>query len=308
MSWGNMGDRMEKTFKGVYVALITPFNEEEKVCVPRLRKLVNFLLSRGVHGFYVCGSTGEGLLMSSEERKKVAEIVKDMVKEKAKIIVHVGAMTTREAVELAQHAERIGLDAVASIPPFYYPYSFQELKDYYRRIADSTSLPLFIYYIPSTTHLTLENRQFMELAEIQRIKGIKYTHPDLFLFQNLILRLGDRWVFFSGLDELFLPALVVGADGCIGSTQNILPEIFLEIYRSFQKGDWNSARELQKKVNRVITLLKRFGWSSWKFALRFRGLDGGYPREPLRKTLHPEEENIIRKEWENLFPPESLPL
>lgn len=294
---------MENKFHGVYAALITPFNKEDKVDKKRLRKLVNFLISKEINGLYICGGTGEGLIMDVAERKLVAEIVKDEAKEKIKIIAQVGTYNTHNAIELAKHAEKIGLDGISSLPPLYYKYSFQEIYDYYRSLARATSLPLFIYYIPVTTGILLSNDKFAKLGEIENIIGLKYTYSDFYLLQDLLQRLEGKWIAFSGCDELSLPALSMGVVGSIGSTQNLLPDVFVKIYNYFHQGKIKEAMKLQSKITRVVSLLKASGGQpAWKAALKLRGIDAGYCRPPFQRKLSDKEENTLFKKWKEIFP------
>jgi len=294
----------ENRFYGVYAALITPFDESGNVDEKKLKNLVRFLFSKGIDGLYVCGGTGEGLLMNIEERKKVAEIVKDEVRDKIKIIVHIGgALNTKNAIELAKHSEKIKVDAISSIPPIYYKIGFKEIYNYYKRVSESTSLPFFIYYIPATTGITLANSEIERFGEIDNIIGLKYTHSDFYTLQDLLIRMKGRWIAFSGPDELFLPALTMGVVGSIGSTQNVLPEIFIGVYKSFIAGDIKKAMELQRRITMAVSLLKKYGGiASWKTALRFRGVDAGYGRSPLTERLSEAEEKAFYKEWKENFP------
>ncbi len=291
-------------FYGVYAALITPFNEDGDVCEKRLRGLVRFLVSKGINGLYICGGTGEGPSMDVDERKKVAEIVKEEADNKVGLIVHIGgALNTRNAVELARHAENIKVDAVSSIAPIYYRMSFNEVYNYYKNVAESTSLPFFIYYIPATTGIALSNNEILKFMEIKNIAGLKYTHPDMYMLQDLLLKAKGRWIAFSGPDELFLPALTMGVVGSIGSTQNVLPEIFLGIYKNFISGNIREAMELQRRITIAVSLLKKYGGiASWKAALKFRGVDAGYARSPLTQKLGEADEKAFYKEWKENFP------
>lgn len=291
-------------FYGVYAALITPFNENGEVCKKRLKGLVRFLVSKGINGLYICGGTGECPSMDVDERKKVAEIVKEEADNKVGLIVHIGgSLNTRNAVELARHAENIKVDAVSSIAPIYYRMSFNEVYNYYKNVAESTSLPFFIYYIPATTGIALSNNEILKFMEIKNIAGLKYTHPDMYMLQDLLLKAKGRWIAFSGPDELFLPALTMGVIGSIGSTQNVLPEIFIGIYKNFVSGNMKEAMELQKRVTIAVSLLKKYGGiASWKTALKFRGVDAGYARSPLIEKLNDSEEKALYKEWKEAFP------
>ncbi|MCM8820830.1 MAG: dihydrodipicolinate synthase family protein [Candidatus Omnitrophica bacterium] len=299
---------MEKNFYGVYAALLTPFNERGNVCERRLKKLVKFLISKGVDGLYICGGSGEGPSMDVDERKYVVEAVKEEADNKVRLIVHIGgALNTKNAIELARHSEKMKMDAISSIPPIYYRIGFKEVYNYYKAVAESTSLPFFIYYIPATTGITLSNDQIIKFLEIENIIGLKYTYPDMYLLQDLLIKAEGKWIAFTGPDELFLPALTMGIVGCIGSTQNVLPDIFVEIYKSFKEGDIKKAMELQKKITVAVSLLKKYdGITSWKAALKFRGIDAGYGRSPLREKLSEEEEKALYKEWKKAFPEYTL--
>jgi N-acetylneuraminate lyase len=294
----------ENKFFGVYAALITPFDEKGGVDEKRLKNLVKFLISKGIDGLYVCGGTGEGLLMDIDERKKVAEIVKDEAQNKIKLIVHVGgALNTKNSIELAKHSEKIKVDAISSIPPIYYKFSFNEIFNYYYQLANSTNLPFFIYYIPATTGIFLTNKEILKFGEIKNIVGLKYTYTDFYLLQDLLLKMKGKWIAFSGPDELFLPALNMGVVGCIGSTQNVLPEIFVEIYKNFKEGNIKKAIELQKRITIAVSLLKKYGGiTSWKIALKFRGIDAGYVREPFLKDLDKDRKERFKKDWKKNFP------
>ncbi len=241
--------------------------------------------------------------MNIEERKRVAEIVKEEVGDKIRIIVHVGALSARDTIKLAQHSEKIKVDAISSVPPFYYNFSFEEIFNFYKEIASSTSLPIFFYYIPQTTGVLLENQQIIKLGEIKNIIGLKYTYTDFYLLQDLLLKMKGKWIAFSGPDELFLPALTMGVVGCIGSTQNILPEIFIDIYESFKRNDIEKAMKLQKRITEAVELFHRYGGiTSRKVALKFRGIDAGFAREPFLKDLPDEKKEMFKKEYLEKFP------
>ncbi|MCX6991841.1 MAG: dihydrodipicolinate synthase family protein [Kiritimatiellaeota bacterium] len=298
-----MKHNVNKIFCGVFAALLTPFNAKGAICETRLKQLVNFLLSKGINGFYVCGGTGEGPLMDVDERKHVVEIVKRTVGNKAAIIAHVGGTNnTRNAVSLARHAEQIGCDGVSSVFPGYYAYSFEEYFRYYKSLAECTQLPFFIYYNPHVGGGSSANKM-AQFAKIRNIVGIKYTDYDLFSLQRLQQQINDKWIVFSGPDEFFLPALTMGVVGSIGGTQNILPEVYIQIYKNFKAGNIQEAMRLQRKITNVVSLLLTNGFiRSLKTVLRFRGLDGGCCRPPYLEKVSPEQERNMRKQWKELMP------
>lgn len=295
---------MDNNFHGVYAALLTPFDEKEKVSERRLRGLVRFLISKGLHGLYICGSTGEGINMNVDERKLVAEIVKDEARDKIKIICHIGGSNnTKNAVELAKHAKKLKLDGLSSVPPFYYGYSFNDIFKYYNDVASCTDLPFIIYYIPGTTGVTISNDKMMELAKIKNIIGLKFTGYDFYSMQELLMMTKGRWIAFSGPDEMSLPALTMGVVGSIGSTQNNLPEIFLGIYNSFKSGNIQKAMQLQRRITPAITFTRRFGsLVSRKVCLKFRGVDAGFCKRPLLQKMTKENERKLKEIWKRHFP------
>jgi N-acetylneuraminate lyase len=293
-----------KIFRGVFAALLTPFNANGHVCEKRLEQLIAFLLSKGINGFYVCGGTSEGPLMDVSERKHVVEIVKKTVGDKAVIIAHVGgANNTRHAMELARHAGQIGCDGVSSVFPGYYAYSFKEYFQYYQSLAECTKLPLLIYHHPMFAGTALSDDAIMQFGKIKNIVGLKFTGTDLYSLQKLLLQMNGKWLAFSGSDELFLPSLTMGVAGSIGATQNILPEIFMRIYENFQAGKIREAMCLQQRITGAVSLLLANGLvRSCKAVLRFRGLDGGYCRPPYLEKIPAEQERKLRQQWKRLMP------
>ncbi|MCX7796460.1 MAG: N-acetylneuraminate lyase, partial [bacterium] len=246
-----------KDFEGVFTAIVTPFDEDDNINEISLRRIIRYSLDNGVSGFYVCGSTGEWPLLTLEERKRILEIVKDEIKDKAFIIVNIGCISTKFSIDLAKHAEKVGVSAVSSFPPIYYKFSKEEIKRYYFDIAESTSLPLVIYYIPSFTNIEMSIDYLLELLSHSNIIGVKYTSMDLFMLER-IKTLSNK-IVFNGFDEVFLGGLSLGADGMIGSTCNFVPDVVVSIYNAFKSGDLKTAYTYQHKLNRIIKDIFGFG-------------------------------------------------
>ncbi|MCL1951693.1 MAG: dihydrodipicolinate synthase family protein, partial [Oscillospiraceae bacterium] len=179
-----MGENM-KDLQGVFPALITPFDTDGQVNEDALRQLVRLGLRQGVSGFYVGGSSAEAFLLTQEERRRILETVTDEAAGEAAIIAHVGCMSTGQAIELARHAEACGADAVSSVAPFYYPFSFEELKRYYLDILDSCGLPMVVYNFPGASGVSLKLEQMAELVAHPRVIGVKHTSSDYFLLERL---------------------------------------------------------------------------------------------------------------------------
>ncbi|HIQ06011.1 MAG TPA: dihydrodipicolinate synthase family protein, partial [Anaerolineae bacterium] len=159
------------TLRGVMPALLTPFDERGAVNEPVARELVDRLVAAGVNGFYVCGGTGEGLLLTPAERKRMAEIVVDQVAGRVPVVIHVGAIDTATAVDLAAHARAIGADAVSAIPPFYYALDVAAIKEHYRLIGEAARLPLYIYNIPDATGVAVTPEMLVEFMQMEWLRG-----------------------------------------------------------------------------------------------------------------------------------------
>lgn len=288
-----------KRFEGVFTALVTPFDENDSINEASLRKIIRYNLNYGVSGFYVCGSTGEWPLLTLEERKRVLEIVKDEVKDKASIIVNVGCISTKFSIDLAKHAEKVGVSAISSFPPIYYKFTKEEIKRYYFDIAESTSVPLIIYYIPSFTNIEMSIDYLLELLSHKNIIGVKYTSMDLFMLER-IKTLSSK-IVFNGFDEVFLGGLSLGADGMIGSTCNFVPDLIVSIYNAFKSGDLRTAYFYQQKLNRIIRDILGFGViPAIKEILSIAGFDCGRPRKPFKSLDKDEKSRLLSliKEWD----------
>jgi N-acetylneuraminate lyase len=263
-----------------------------------LRDLAEFLLGRGVDGLYLCGSTGEGLLMTEEERCQVVDTVTGQVRGRVPIIVHVGAPATSVSQRLARHAHEAGADAVSSIPPFYYAVGRPEIETHYRRIAEAAGLPLYLYNIPNATQVSLEAPLVCDLVKDGVAHGLKYTSYDQLNFREVIELCGDAINVLAGPDEMLLPFLVMGAHGGIGTTYNLVPELFVDLYAAWTAGDLQKAQQLQYQIDRIILVIRKFGViPAVKAALRLRGLDCGGPRAPLL-PLAPEAMDQLERELE----------
>jgi N-acetylneuraminate lyase len=286
-----------ESFEGVYSAILTPFDKERRLNEAVLRRLVNYQLEQGLHGFFVCGSTGEGFLMNPEERRRVAEVVVEETRGEGKVIVHVGHISSDIAASLAHHAEKIGADAISSTPPVYYPVGIEGTFYHYKIIASACSLPFLAYNIPAATKIGLVPEHVSTLSKMETFIGMKYTGYNLFEMGTIAEEMGERGIVLSGSDEIFLPALAMGARGSIGSTQNLLPAKFVEIYQAFQRGEIQRARELQTQVNRVVRVLLKYGSPAWKAYAKKLGFDCGKHRPPF-KPLTSEQLKALFSELE----------
>lgn len=279
-------------FHGIFPALLTPFDKNGEINYSALKKLVRFNLDKGVNGFYVCGSTSEAFLMSMDERKKVLETVLEENAGQAAIIAHVGQIGEGQAVELAKHAKEAGADAVSSVPPFYYGFTFDEIKSYYNGIADA-GLPVFIYNFAAAGGVKLTVDNIRDFLSDPRFMGVKHTSSDFFMLERLKAFREDA-VIFNGFDEMFLCGLIMGADGAIGSTYNFMAEKFIKIEALFRAGDIAGAQAEQRKANNIIEILCRYGvMPGAKVICNYLGVDTGICRKPFSELTGEKAEKVL---------------
>ncbi len=273
-------------------------NHDGSLRLDRVPELVSHLKGQGVAGLYVCGSTGEGPLLSSEERKKTAEAYVQAAKGKLRVIVHVGHDSLAEATMLAQHAASIGADAIASLSPGYFKCdSVDTLIDWLGAIAHHAApLPLYYYHIPSMSGHSYSMTELLEKAptRLPTLAGIKYTATDLAEFQACVELSNGRYDLYFGVDEMLLSAVAVGASGAVGSTYNFAAHLYLSMVEAYFSGKFEKARRLQAQAVHMVSVLKRYrGMPGIKAAMKLVGLDCGPNRPPLNTLT--EEETIAMK-------------
>jgi N-acetylneuraminate lyase len=282
--------------RGILPALLTPMDDSGAVVNhAELRRLVEFHIQSGVSGFFVCGGTGEGLLLTPEERQAVLETVVAAAAGRVSVIAHVGALDTVTARQLAAHAASLEVAAVAAVPPVYFRVDDDALFDHYQLIAAAApGTPVYLYNIPSATGVEINARVMAKLVEIPSVRGIKYSSYNLYDMRNIIeLAPGDINVL-SGFDEVCLAGLCMGAHGAIGSTYNVMPATFVALYQAVQAGNLAEAQELQFRANQVIKVLLSVPLiAGLKAVLSSWGYDCGGPRRPQRPIVATERERLL---------------
>lgn len=289
---------MDKKLKGIMPALMTAFDTAtESISKENTAALVKKLKSAGVHGFYVGGSSGEMVLCSVKERMELLETVMEASGDLT-VIAHTGAMSTADAILLSRHAESSGADAISSVTPLYYKYSFREIKHYYSRLCEAVNIPVIIYNIPALTGTALDFGQLSELLSLDGVGGMKFTSSDFFLLNRLKQEFPDK-VFYNGCDEMLLSGLSAGADGGIGTTYNFMPEMFLSIFELFNNGRMKEANAVQSMANKIIAeVVSKGTLSASKQMINFSGLDYGVCREPLLPLDETEKNELYEKAWQ----------
>jgi len=283
-----------KAFKGVIPAVLTVFDKEENIDEVGMRQLVSFLIDKGVNGLYLTGSTGEGFTMTSEERKKVVEIVIDETAGRVPVVVHVGAIGTKISIDLAKHAESVGADGISSVPPFYWKFNENQIIKYYEDIASSCSIPMIVYNVPLVGLLGMN--AIKRLAKIENVKGIKYTVLSQYEITQIKDEVGEEFLVYSGADEIAMSGLIAGADGIVGSFYNIMPELFINIYNAVKNKDLDEAQRLQKQAVEVIMYALQLPsfYAGMKVILKWMGINAGYCRRPFENLT--EEDEVKFKE------------
>lgn len=283
-----------KQYKGIFTALLTPFNKNNQINKEQLKKLVEFNLQKGVTGFYVGGSTAEAFLLSTAERKQIMQIVKQAAPD-ATLIAHIGSVNELEATELAIHAKELDYDVISSVAPFYYKFSFEEIKNYYFRLADAAGLPMLVYHFPAFSGVNMGTGEMSQFLADDRFLGIKYTSNDFFTMEQCKSNFPQKLVY-NGFDEMLLCGLSMGADGGIGSTYNFMADKFVKIKALFDAGNLSEAQKIQKEANRIITILCQIGvMQAEKEVLNQLGFDFGICRHPFGEPTA-EQKALIAKE------------
>lgn len=272
------------SFAGVWPAMVTPVDEQGRPALETIDQLVELFIEQHVGGLYILGSTGQGLLFSRDERQLVAERVVRANRGRLPVIVHVGAMTTEESVRLAQHAQQIGADAVASIGPVYYRVDADGVFEHYRRIGLAGKLPFFIYHIDLVNQPNLTPAQFVARAlEVPNIRGIKITTVDLLEFGQIHHYCEGRLALFMGRDVLLCHAALSGAVGAIGFFFNLWGRECQVAREAFLAGQVEAATRFIFTFREVSQAVHAGGlWQYLRAGMHRRfGIDIGLPRAPL---------------------------
>jgi N-acetylneuraminate lyase len=276
-------------------ALVTPLLPDGRLDEQSAERLVDHLYAQGVGGLYVAGSTGEGIYLDPAIRRRIVEIAVRGSQGRGNVVVHVGAIQASLALELAEHAGRIGADAVSSIPPFAGGYSWDEVQAFYAELARRSPLPVVAYYIPNLTREHYSLDQLAALLKLPNVAGLKYTAPDFYFMQQLLRRYGPDQILYNGQDEALALGLQIGAHGGIGTTYNFMPELILKIYRLSHAREFAEAVATQRKANEIIEPLLRFQiLAATKQILVWQGLIDHPTCVFPRAALSPAEQQRLR--------------
>ncbi len=270
--------------EGILPALVSHFKNDGTILKESIKANMDRNYSQGAAGFYICGSTGEGPVITKEMRKEIAETVMAHNNGRGFIINHVGAAATKDAFELARHAKEIGCDAVSSVVPnFYFKHNDDEIVEFYKRLADESQLPVIAYVqnLLTTDAVNLMAR----LVELDGVIGCKFTLTDFYSMRRIKELNGGDINVINGPDEMLICGLTMGADAGIGSTYNLMCGEYVALRNAFLKGDIEEARRVQYKVNKVTEILIKYNVArAVKYILSLDGIEEGemaYPLSPL---------------------------
>jgi len=275
---------MKKIFNGIMPALVTPFLEDRKTVDEKAtRDLIEHLLGQGADGFYILGSTGEGLLMEETERMRMCEIVVSQVAGRKPVILHIADMNFECAVRLAKHGEQVGVDAISALPPLFFHYTNDDIYKYYRDLATSTNLPFIMY-----NHLSANGGMSADLVtklfEVDNITGVKWTLNNYYGMMELKEKTKGEMNIINGPDEMLIQGLSAGANAGIGTTYNVMLPMYKEIYRAFNAGEVEKAMETQRKASAVVTvMLKHEVLPATKYMCKMMGYPVGDCSCPLHQ-------------------------
>lgn len=288
---------VDKKFTGVFPAFYACYDDNGNISRERASKLAEFYHSVGVKGLYVTGSSGECVFHTVEERKATLEAVMEAVGGKMTVIAHIAAPATRDSIELARHAEKLGADAIAMVPGFYYGLKVPVVRKYWCDVLDATdAIPMFIYNIPGTTNgFNLPVELLQEMLTTGRTAGVKNSSGSVQDILRFRMAGGEDIAIFNGPDEQYVAGRMMGASGGIGGTYGFMPELFLNLDALVNDGKMEKAAELQKEITAVIYETIKLGslYAAAKDLLRLRGLELGGVRAPFL-NLKPEDEPAVR--------------
>ncbi len=290
---------MQFKFEGVVPALLTPFTQGGKsVDYDRAAGFAEFLAKRGIHGLFVCGTTGEGPLMTLDERKRLLETVVKAVGRKVKVIAHTGCFDTLSTVELTRHAQEAGAHAAGVFAPGFFGYDDEALKRHFKAVANSAKkLPILLYNIPGCAKNALSANLIVDLANsVDNIVGMKDSSGSIQHFNNVLIHAPNGFVAINGVDEYSMQALVAGGSGIVASTANVLPELFLSIFNNVKTGNLKKAWASQAKLSQACGTF-RYGAmvSRYKEGVRLRGFDPGFVRPPQRELTNAERRTLAKE-------------
>lgn len=289
-------------YKGIIPAFYACYDDNGDVSPERTQKLAQYYLDKGVKGLYVGGSSGECIYQNIEERKVILENVMEVVGNKMTIIAHVAAPSTRDSIELAKHAANLGVDALAAIPPIYFTLPEYSIEEYWTEMIQAAKIDFIIYNIPQTTGYALTSNLLNKMLENENVIGVKNSSMPVQDILTWKLNSKKDIIVFNGPDEQFVGGRIMGADGGIGGTYGVMPELFLAADKAIQNSNISLANEIQFEITNIIFEMvkaKANIYAIMKKVLEKDGLQLGGVRSPLTNVT--DEDLVIVNNVSNMI-------
>lgn len=268
---------------GIVCSLITPFGSDQRVDLAALGTLIDAQVELGMHGLFLFGTAGEGVLMPTDERERAAEFAVDRIAQRVPVLIHCGAPDTGTAADLARHAEGLGVEAEASVAPFFFMYGAAALERHFRTIADSAPrIGHYVYENPERVGYSVGVDVVTRLVnEVPNIHGVKDTGDSIGRLTEYLAQPGVRQDVYAGNNSIILPALAIGARGAVSALAAAVPELILSVHDAWRAGRMDEARALQLSVVRLQRCLAGMPYlAAIKHLVRRRGLPSGEMRAP----------------------------
>lgn len=287
-----------QALQGILVALVTPFTDDgTAVHEGRLKAHIDRMIDAGIHGLVPGGTTGEFTAMTLDERKQVTELCVKYAAGRVPVVAGVGALSTRECVDLAKHAAQAGAAATMVVPPFYDPVNYEQLRELMKEIYEESKLPIVYYNIPSASGITLSPQEMASLSDVG-VHYLKDTSGNAPALTELLFEVDDKITAFNGWDTLTFYGLAAGAKGSVWGASNIIPELSVELWETLAvKKDLVAAQKLWRKIYPICKFLESHNYpSAVKTGMELRGWETGALRKPfsfLKKELTEELSNLI---------------
>lgn len=286
--------------KGIVIPLVTPFTDEDKIDVESLKRLVDHCIDGGMTSLYPCGTTGEMMFMSVEERKLVAEVVVKHAAGRIPVYVHVGAWNQADTIELAKHAVEIGAQGIGVVTPAFYTISDRGLVDFYVAVANSVpaDFPVYMYGIKQNAINDLNKNVCQQVAEkCPNVMGVKYSFPDMTRLQELMTIRDGEFDVLVGPDHLFEAVCAVGGRGVVSGNAMIVREHYAALWDAIQKKDYDLATKLQRRTNVLnATMCAINNIAAYKVILKNEGvLATTNMRRPMENLTPEQEADLLKK-------------
>lgn len=294
----------QKLLSGLIAAPFTAMCEDGSINLDTIEKQSKLLVKNDVKGAFICGTTGEGVSLTVEERMKITEQWMEVAPEGFAVIVHVGHACLSDSRSIAAHAQEMGAHSIGAMPPFFYrPTDVGELVSFCAEVASAApDLPFYYYHIPSMTGVELSMFDFLKSGaeRIPTLAGVKYSHGDLMDLAQCVNLNDGRFNILFGSDEILLAALSFGVDGAVGSTYNYMAPLYHRVIKAYEAGDMAAAQKEQSRAQDVVALLHKYGGiPTGKAIMKLIGLDCGGVRSPLQ-GLSEEQCNNLRRDLDHV--------